>query len=241
MSRRSSRAFLTVMLIAAVCPSVTTYARDPNAPPVQPPVQEAKTQAPAESSSNKPAAPAKRTPASFTPEMPFSEAVDILRNSTTTPLNIVVLWKEIGENAGIYRETPIGISGVPGLRVGQYLDLLLLSLSGSASAKLSYTISDGVITVGTTGSLRAPRKITRVYDISDLVAEPARYAPLVTGLAGLYGSAMMGPAGGYGGGYGAGSAPGTSYAPARARRDQGLANGIGSLYGATRRPNVRRR
>ena len=40
-------------------------------------------------------------PATFTPEMPFGEAIQILRNSTRPPLNIIVLWKEIGDNAGI--------------------------------------------------------------------------------------------------------------------------------------------
>jgi len=173
MGRKSYQATKTAVaaLATIVFLSAAADAADPN----KPSPRDVKPQAAAKPPVSKPAAPPKPTPASFHREMPFGEAIDILKKSTTPPLNIVVLWKEIGENAGVYKETPIGIDGVPGLRAGQYLELLLLSLSGSASAKLGYTVNDGVITVGTTGSLRAPKRVTRVYDISDLVAEPARY------------------------------------------------------------------
>jgi hypothetical protein len=208
MGRRSCQATEKAIAVLAmiILLSATANADDPN----KPPLKQVKTQVAAKPTPSKPATPPKRTPASFTREMPFGEAIDILKNSTTPPLNIVVLWKEIGENAAVYRETPIGIDGVPGLRAGQYLELLLLSLSGSASTKLGYTVKDGVITVGTTGSLRPPKKVTRVYDISDLVAEPARYFFPPMGFAGMgytgmYGGSMIGPIAGYGGRYGAGS------------------------------------
>lgn len=181
--------------------------------------------------------PPLRNPASFTPEMSFGDAIDILRNCTTPPLNIVVLWKEIGENAGVYRDTPIGIDGLGGLRVGQYLDTLLLSLSAGAPVKLGYVVHHGVITVGTTDALPVPRKITRVYDVSDLVAEPARYfLPQVGGMGygGMYGNQMMGP-GGYGSlgtGYGSGTpyGAGGSYGYGGGR---GMSNFFGGLYGPT--------
>jgi hypothetical protein len=231
MGRRSCQATETAVaaLAAIILLSATAAATDPN----KPSSKEAKLQVAAKPAVSKAATPPKPTGASFTREMPFGEAIDILKKSTTPPLNIVVLWKEVGENAGVYRETPIGIDGVPGLRAGQYLELLLLSLSGSASARLGYTVKDGVITVGTTGSLRAPKRVTRVYDISDLVAEPARYSLPWMGLGGMgyggmgyggmYGGSMVGPTGGYG--YG----------------DRGLANGVGSLYQSARQPGVRRR
>lgn len=234
MSRRSCQAIeaAATVLAAIILLSATVHAADPNAPSAE----KVKTQKATKPASSKPVTPAKPTPASFKPEMPFSQAMDILRNSTTPPLNIVVLWKEIGENAGVYRETPIGIDGVPGLRAGQYLELLLLSLSGSASAKLGYTVKDGIITVGTIGSLQPSRKVTRVYDISDLVAEPARYffPPMGfggMGYGGLYGGSMMGPGSGM-------------YTPAGARGvsgDQGLSNAIGNVYGGTRRSGSPRR
>jgi hypothetical protein len=244
MSERSRQAMETATAVLAVIIvlSATVRAGDPNTPPAD----KAKTKKVAKPSPSRPSTPAKPSPASFTREMSFGEAMDILRNSTTPPLNIVVLWKEIGENAGVYRETSIGIDGVAGLRAGQYLELLLLSLSGSAAAKLGYTVKDSVITVGTTDSLRAPKSVTRVYDVSDLVAEPARYffPPMGfggMGYGGMYGGSMMGPVNGYGGGYGAGSLPGMSYAPRGISGDQGLSNAVGSLSRGTRRSGSRRR
>ncbi|MBN1505959.1 MAG: hypothetical protein JW955_03890 [Sedimentisphaerales bacterium] len=205
MSRRTCQ--VTAMLAVIVLLSATTHAADPNAPSVKKDSAQSVTKPSASKPvASTPAMPAKRTPASFTPEMPFSEAVDILRNCTTPPLNIVVLWREIGENAGIYSETPIGISGVSGVAVRQSLELLLLSLSGGAAAKLGYIVRGGVITIGTVDSLPAPRKVTAVYDITDLLAEPARYIFSPFGSGGMYGGPMMGA----GGGYGMGSTPGLS-------------------------------
>ena len=199
--RAIQAAMTTLAVIAFACP--TTYAADPNSAP---PKKQMKLQAATRSAVRKPA-PARRTPASFTPEMSFGEAIDILRNCTSPPLNIVVLWKQLGENADVYRETPIGIDGVTGLRVRQYLELLLLSLSGTGSAKLGYVVNGGVVTVGTVDALPAPKKVTRVYDISDLVAPPSRpmFGPMGYGVMG-YGNMPYGNVGygnmGYGGFYG---------------------------------------
>jgi hypothetical protein len=134
----------------------------------------------------------------------LSEAVEILRNSTTPPLPIVVLWKQLADGAGVYRETPIGLDGLTGLGAGRCLDLLMLSLSAGASAKLGYIVDGGVITISTTDTLPAPKRITRVYDISDLVAPPARYSL---------------PSIGFGLGYGGLTPPFANYA-------------IGNAYGA---------
>jgi hypothetical protein len=165
--------------------------------------QKAKTPAPLPPSPPKPSAT--RSPAAFTPQTPFSEAIDILRNSTTPPLPIIVLWRQLADGAGVYRETPIGIDGVAGLRAGQYLDLLMVSLSAGASAKLGYVVNKGVITISTTDTLPAPKLVTRAYDISDLVAPPARYSLQSLGLGMGYGG-LTAPFGGYAGGsYGAGS------------------------------------
>ncbi|GEM_PF-529098 len=243
MSERTSSAAMrnvqVVLLVAILLPALAFAGRpnaplDPKAPSTRPVVQRAPRP-----TLNNLRRPAPRSPASFTPEMPFGEAIDILRNCTTPPLNIVVLWREIGENAGVYRDTPIGLDGLPGLRVGQYLDSLLLSLSAGAPVKLGYVVHQGVITVGTTDALPAPRKITRVYDVSDLVAEPARYFfPQVgyggMGSGGMYGNQMMGP-GGYGG-FGAGYGSGTSYAPSGSYGyggGRGMSNFFGGLYSPT--------
>jgi len=104
----------------------------------------------------------------------FSEAIDILRNSTEPPLKIVVLWRELSENANVERDTPIKIDGFSGgIRLRTCLELLLMAVS-SGFARLDYVVKDGIIIIATKDSL--PDKMrTRVYDISYLVAAPARF------------------------------------------------------------------
>ena len=204
-------------------------APDPNAASGKKMVAQTKTVLP-----NKPAPPAPRGPALLTREMPFSQAIDILRNATTPPLNIIVLWKEIGENAGIRRETPIGIDGVPGLRIGQCLELLMLSLSAGAPAQLGYVVRNGAVTIATTDTLRTTKSVPRIYDISDLVAPPAQYFGGPFGFGGMgmsgmgyggmgrggagYGGPGIAPFGGSVGSLGAGSGAGAPLAPVAYRR-----------------------
>jgi hypothetical protein len=234
MSRRTrlqaARIVLAALGLIALL-SVMAHGQPPKAPT-------AKAQVTAGPPLNRPAPAARRTPASFTPQMSFGEAIDILRNSTTPPLNLVVLWRQIGENAGVYRDTPIGIDGIPGLRVRQYLDMLVASLSAGAPVKLGYAVRDGVVTVGTTDALPLPKRVTRVYDVSDLVAEPARYffPPIGFGGIGYGGGPMMGPAGGSRAGF----IPGMPYA-STGTGDRGLSGAIGGFYRATSRPGTSRR
>lgn len=234
-----ARGALSALAVAALLPTVA-YAGNPGtaAAPTVRSARETTATARANPPLRNIGQPARRSPASFTPEMSFGEAIDILRNSTSPPLKIVVLWKEIGENAGVYRDTPIGIDGIPGLRVGQYLDLLVLSLSAGAPSKLGYAVRHGVITVGTTDALPVPRNVTRVYDVSDLLAEPARYFFPPMGLGGMgyggmYGGQMRGR-GGFGTGYGSGtpylSGGSLGYGGAR-----GMAPFVNGLYGGAAR------
>ena len=104
----------------------------------------------------------------------FSEAIEILRNSTQPPLKIVVLWRDLSENADVERDTPIKIDGFSGgIRLRTCLELLLRAVS-SSFARLDYVVKDGIIIIATKDSL--PDKMrTRVYDISYLVAAPARF------------------------------------------------------------------
>jgi hypothetical protein len=172
--------------------SVVVHAADPNTAaksmPAEVPI------VPLSSGGPKSSAP--RTSASLTRQTPFGEAIEVLRNSTTPPLKIIVLWKPLGD-AGVYRDMPIGIDGLAGLRVSQCLELLLLSLSAGASAKLGYTVDSGVVTISSVAALPAPRPVIRLYDIPDLVAPPARYSL----------SSM-----GFGVGYGGPTAAGGGYA-----------------------------
>jgi len=113
-------------------------------------------------------------PSSLKPDMPFSEAIDILRNSTVRPLNIVVLWKDLEENADIYKDTSIGMDGLSRVPLRTHLKILLMSVSGGGAEKLGYVVDEGVIIIATQGSL--PKKVvTRIYDITDLASAPANY------------------------------------------------------------------
>jgi len=170
--------------------------------------------------------PALRSPSSFTPEMPLSEAIDILRNCTTPPLNIVVLWRSL-DSAGIYQNTPIGIDGLPGLRVRQYLEMLVNSLSAGGVDKIGYTAHGGVVIVGTVAALPSPRFETRVYDIRDLIAPPANYGFQPMGYGGLYGNQAMGQPGSLGGNLGTGfgvGIPSMPSGPRNAHAPRGLVN-----------------
>lgn len=104
---------------------------------------------------------------------PFSQAIDILRNSTVPALNIIVLWRDLSENATVERDTPIymeGLSEIP-LRTG--LELLLRAVS-SDPEELGYVVDGGVIIIATRNSLPV-KMVTRVYDITDIVSQPANY------------------------------------------------------------------
>jgi hypothetical protein len=104
----------------------------------------------------------------------FSEAIELVRNSTGPPLKIVVMWRDLNENANIDPDTPIQIDGVPKIRLNTGLDILLLAVS-SEFAKLGYIVKDGIIIIATKDSLPVKRS-TRVYDVSYLLSAPARYS-----------------------------------------------------------------
>ncbi len=106
-------------------------------------------------------------------DMPFSEAIDILRNSTDPPLKIVVLWRDLSENADVEKDTPIYIDGVSGIPLRKGLEILLRAVS-SGPAKLDYVVEGGIIIVGTKDSLPA-KMVVRIYDISYLAARPATF------------------------------------------------------------------
>jgi len=109
----------------------------------------------------------------LTPTMPFNVAIDILKNSVSPMLKIVVLWRDLLDNAEIEQATEINMDGLPAVRLGTGLENLLKAVAGGFT-ELGYVVEDGVITVATVDSL--PSKMeTRVYDITDLVSQPANY------------------------------------------------------------------
>jgi hypothetical protein len=111
------------------------------------------------------------SPSNFTPDMSFNDAINILRNTTIPPLNIIILWRNL-EAVDIYRDTPIGIDGASGVPLRTHLKLLLMSLSAGSSENLGYVVDGGAIIISTESTL--PQKMkTRIYDITDLVGTPA--------------------------------------------------------------------
>jgi hypothetical protein len=50
------------------------------------------------------------------------------------------------------------------------------SLSATSPARIDYTVDHGVIVIATANALPRPRRTARIYDVSDLVAAPARWS-----------------------------------------------------------------
>lgn len=187
----------------------------------------------------------------FTSDTTFGEAIDVLRHSTKPPLNIVVLWRDLSENAEIYRETPIGADGIPeDIPLRKQLELLLMSVSAGAPAELGYVVEDGVIIIATEGYL--PRRMTtRIYDITDLVSGRSNYFGFPTmgptGYNGMpYGGPQQGmrPYGVYGRAYSGRTGSDRAYgvtSPYGFNRGSELADLVQTLYGPTLRDRRSRR
>ena len=112
------------------------------------------------------------------PDTPFDQAIDIFRNSTG--LNIVVFWGHL-EKAGIDRYTPIGMEAIPGISLGQNLELILESVS-TGREKLGYMVYDGVVVIAPEGSLPRGKMTTEVYLFTDtLLSRPANYYTQTSG------------------------------------------------------------
>ena len=103
----------------------------------------------------------------FTQNMSFAEAIDQIKYCVDPPLPIVVIWKDLYDNADIDRTTPANIDEISGISPGRALKLLLTSVSGGYD-QLGYIVEDGIIMIATVETL--PEKWeTHVYDISDLL------------------------------------------------------------------------
>ncbi|MBN2128660.1 MAG: hypothetical protein JW741_04160 [Sedimentisphaerales bacterium] len=87
----------------------------------------------------------------LSPEMPFSEAVEVLRNSVAPPLQIAVMWRDLLENADVEPTNPIDLDPLPNVQVKTALEVMLKALGGGF-AELTYQIKDNVVVVGTAES-----------------------------------------------------------------------------------------
>ncbi len=110
-------------------------------------------------------------------ETPFSEAIQVLRGSVDPPLKVVVIWRDLYENAGIEPTEPINMEGVQQISLGAALEVLLKSVSSGTGIGLRYAVKAGVITIGTDQTVQ-PTLETRIYEIAGL-AHTATAADLV--------------------------------------------------------------
>lgn len=148
----------------------------------------------------------------WTPETTLGEALDMLQNRTNPPLPLVILWRDLRENALVDRNTPIGLTGTGMVPIRQALRVVLLS-AGGGPGRIGCYIRDGVITIATPASGLNREYATRAYDTRMLTMPPANplqgmgYGQMGTG-SGMSGFGGMGGMGGmspFGSGSGMGS------------------------------------
>jgi type II secretory pathway component GspD/PulD (secretin) len=109
----------------------------------------------------------------LTPETPFGEAIEMLRNSVEPPLKIFVNWRDLYDNADVDQTTPIHMDPISAIPLRKALGLLLEAVSGGF-VNINYNIESGVVTIATAESL-PPVMEPRVYDVTDLIGRPADF------------------------------------------------------------------
>lgn len=107
-------------------------------------------------------------------ETSFAEALDLLTHAVDPPLPLVVLWTDLRENALVDKDTPIGIEGLPRMKLGQALSLILDS-AGNRGSKLMLVPEGTILKLGTEQTFKNIRR-TKVYPIEDLLSLPSNTA-----------------------------------------------------------------
>jgi hypothetical protein len=128
----------------------------------------------------------------LTTQTPLQAAVEMLKKAVEPPLNIVVLWRDLDEYLHIDASSPVNIDGLPSVKLGTMLDLLVKGLP-SGDSKPMWKIRDEVIVIGTAATLGqtqepagGPRVETDVRNLGGQRSELARKAQaLELDLAGL--------------------------------------------------------
>ncbi|MHC4432681.1 MAG: hypothetical protein ACYTBS_12650, partial [Planctomycetota bacterium] len=140
----------------------------------------------------------------LTQSMTIEDVVRELENSVDPPLQIQPNWKDLLEIAELEPTTPAMMDALTGIKLRKALEVLVAGIS-SDFAVVDYVVDEGVIIIATEEAL--PQKmVTRVYDITDLVGEPAQYGGIQGLMMGRMVSQMSGGGqqGGLGGGLGGG-------------------------------------
>ncbi len=97
------------------------------------------------------------------PELLFNEAIEIIKESIDPPLQIVVMWRDLYDNAEVEQTTPVDMDGLYSVRLGTGLKLLLRSVH----EKLGYEVRDDIITIATKGSLPSLDKTAGVEGVPE--------------------------------------------------------------------------
>jgi len=111
---------------------------------------------------------------SLTKDTPFSEALEILRNSVEPPLELVVFWADLWENAYISPDTPINMQFFGAMQLRRALELLLKHSSIRLS-EVGFVVEDGFIAIATKEFLRR-KLLLNVTGIADLLGAPADFS-----------------------------------------------------------------
>ncbi|MBW7990499.1 MAG: hypothetical protein FVQ84_10845, partial [Planctomycetes bacterium] len=141
----------------------------------------------------------------LTPGMSFGEVIEMLETSVQPPIQIQPNWKDLLDNAEVEQATPAGMDPLTGIRLRKAIEILIAGVTSSQLGEfgeLTYSVDEGVVLIGTLDML-PPKMVSRVYDISDLVSEPANYGQIgrMLGQITFMQSAIGGGQGG-GGGFG---------------------------------------
>ncbi len=99
-------------------------------------------------------------------EIPISEVIENFRK--ISGVNFYVNWKSL-EEVGVEKNTPVTLD-VTDVSIGQALDLVLDGLSGGTDKynHIYWVLNENVIHIAT-GKTLDTKKVTRVYDIADLL------------------------------------------------------------------------
>jgi hypothetical protein len=111
---------------------------------------------------------------SLTQDIPLSEALEILRNSVEPPLELVVFWTDLWENAYISPDTPINIQFLGAMQLRRALELLL-KYSSIRLSEVGFIVEDGFIAIATKEFLRR-KLLLNVTGIADLLGAPADFS-----------------------------------------------------------------
>lgn len=111
---------------------------------------------------------------SLTKDTPFREALEILRNSVEPPLELVVFWADLWENAYISPDTPINMQFLGAMQLRRALEILLKHSSIRLS-EVGFVVEDGFIAIATKEFLRR-KLLLNVTGIADLIGAPAGFS-----------------------------------------------------------------